>query len=389
MEIGGNVSGLSAIAGDLSGVAPQLEDIRTTLNNRVDSLVSDAGWNGDAADTFKGAWGQDGAACDELSKAVRLSGEAISTLATQLASAQRQLDTAVSAAKAAGVPVTDTGVPAGVYTDSQLTAIQAFTSAARAAMANADTARQTAADTLDAILSAINPDMADDGGDGTGIADLAGLGTVLKGYYVLPADRVGDIKKDIAAAKANYSKKHAEWKYSKPGSDARKTLAKELKDMRGERTELSGDLEDAEKLSGRFKGGELLGSSVGDAAKALGAPLEDGARLSRLLDGIPVLDVAAAGSATWAQAKTDHEEGWSWTHAILADGGANAAALGAGLATDAIPYVGPFVAPVVSYGVGAFVTEATHNAHCMACRTCFRYVTERGSTAAGRARHVA
>lgn len=362
MEIGGDVSGLTTIAGDLSGVAPRLEDITTALGNRVDSLVSDAGWNGDAADTFKGAWEQDGAACDELSRAVKLSGEAISTLATQLASAQRQLDAAVTAAKAAGLPVTDTGLPAGTYYGSQLTAAQTFATAVKTAQADADTARQTAADTLDAILSAINPDMSGDGGDGTGIADLAGLGTVLKGYYVLPVDRVGDIKKDIAEAKANYAKKHAEWKHSKPGSDARKALSNELKDMRADRTQLSGDLEDAEKLAGKFKGGELLGSSAADVAKGLGAPLEDGARLSRLLDGIPVVDVAAAGLATWAQAKTDHEEGWSWTHAILADGGANAAALGAGLASDAIPYVGPFVAPVISYGVGAYITEATHNA---------------------------
>jgi hypothetical protein len=45
------------------------------------------------------------------------------------------------------------------------------------------------------------------------------------------------------------------------------------------------------------------------------------------------------------------------------DGGSNAAAIGAGLATDCIPYVGPVLAPFTSYGVGAFGYEAGHEGH--------------------------
>jgi len=94
-----------------------------------------------------------------------------------------------------------------------------------------------------------------------------------------------------------------------------------------------------------------------------GGVLQDSGKLSRLLDGLPAVDVVLGGFATWAQAKEDHEKGWGWTHAILVDGGSNAAAIGAGLATDCIPYVGPFLAPVTSYGVGAFAYEAGHEGH--------------------------
>jgi uncharacterized protein YukE len=362
MDIGGDIAGLNGVAGDLAGVAPQLTTVMTTLSKQVDSLVSAAGWNGNAADSFRGAWEQDGAASDELAQAVKLSATAIGKLADQLGSAQRQLDAAVASAKAAGLPITSTGLPAGTYSGAQLTAAQTFAAAVKAAQAAADTARQTAAATLDDILSAINPEMPGEA-TGTSIPELAGLGTILKGYYLVPAGQVEKIEKDIAKAKANYAAKHQQWKNSPAGSDARKSLSQELAAMRSERTTLSASLDDAENLADKFKGGKLLDTSVADVVKGLGTSLEDATRLSRLLDGIPVIDVAGAGLATWAQAKTDHEEGWSWTHAILADGGANAAGLAAGLATDAIPYVGPFLSPVVGYGVGAFVSEAVHNGH--------------------------
>jgi uncharacterized protein YukE len=362
VKIGGDISGLRTLGQTLSGAAPDVKNTSTYLCKTVDGLVHDAGWNGDAAGAFKGAWEQDGAAIDDLSEVLTLAGTTITQLADDLQSAQSELDGYVATAKKAGVGFDDNGPLPGPYTEPAYSAAKTFQTDSQNAFTAASTARQKATEGLHTILSSINPDVPD-GGDGTGIADLSALGALLKGYYVVPNGRAEKIREDIADAKAKYSTEHAKWKNSKAGSDARKALAAELKDMRAARTELAADLKGAEALADKFKGGEFLDASVADTFRALGGELEADSKLGRALDGLPGIDVGLAALATWAQAKDDHEKGWSWTHALIADGGANAAALGAGIASDFIPVVGPFISPVISYGVGAFVTEATHEGH--------------------------
>jgi uncharacterized protein YukE len=361
VRIGGDVAGLHALAFTLTTGEPNVEEISQYLCGKVDALVHDAGWSGDAADAFRGAWEQDAAAIDELAQSVQLAGKIIGNLAADLDSAQSELDGYVEAASKAGVRFDDSGMLPGPYTEPALSAAKQFAKDAQGALAKATAARTKAGEELHGLLAAINPEVASDGG--LGIADLAGLGAVLKGYYVIPKARVESIEGDIAKEKANYKAARAKWKNSPAGSAARRELAADLKEMRATRTALSGELKAAESLSDKFKGGEFLDKSLGDAYRALGGELEADSKLARGLDGIPGLDVALAGLATWAQMKDDHEKGWSWTHALLADGGANGAALAAGIASDFIPAVGPFVSPIISYGVGAAVTEATHEGH--------------------------
>ena len=359
MKIAGDIGGLHRVAASLTGVTGEMRGSAEALSGRVDQLIGDAGWSGAAAEEFKGAWEQDATAVVELSGCVQLAGSVLAALASGLEAAQRQLDRAVSDALDAGVPVAaDGSVPPGVYTEPVLAAMRRYSADSAAAYRAAQDARDTATELLHEITAAI-------AGAPTSFlksADVAILAASLKGYYALPNEYAEDARSRLDDFNRRYKDTQYARKHSPAGSKAKAQLAAELADMRAERKLLQTDLAAAEELAGHFKGGHFLGSSLGDIADGLGV-LQDGGKLSRLLDGVPAVDVVLGGFATWAQAKEDHEKGWSWTHAILVDGGSNAAAIAGGLATDCIPYVGPVLAPFVSYGVGAFGYEAGHEGH--------------------------
>lgn len=359
MNIGGDIAGLRAAARSMSGSINEITATGESVSKRVDALVGDAGWSGDAADEFKGAWEQDATAIVELSECVTMAAEAMTTLADDLAAAQHQLDLAVSAAQDAGVPVqADGSVPGGTYAADVVTAIDTYKQAVTSAQDAAELARDTATRKLGQITAEITGD-----GDVSllNTADTSVLCTVLRGYYGVPNEFSERAETALKAFKQQYKDKQFERKHTS-GAKAKADLTAELKKMRGERAKLATKLESAEKVADKFKGGKLISASLADVADSLGM-LQDGSRLSRLLDGLPAVDVVLGTLATYAQAKDDHEKGWSWMHAIAVDGGSNAAAIGAGLATDCIPYVGPFLAPVTSYGVGAFGYEAGHEGH--------------------------
>ncbi|MEU4245578.1 WXG100 family type VII secretion target [Actinoplanes sp. NPDC026619] len=359
MRIGGDIGGLQKASGLLSGVTEEMRGSAEALSKRVDQLIGDAGWSGAAAEEFKGAWEQDATAVVELSSCVQLAGRTLATLSADLEQAQRQLDLAVSDALDAGVPVgADGSVPPGVYTEPVLAAMRQYSAAAKAAEDAAQDARDTATEMLHEITAAI-------AGEPTSFlksADVAILAASLKGYYALPNEYAADAKTKLDDFNRQYKDTRYARKHSPAGSNAKAALTGELAEMRAVRKGLVTDLSAAEKVAGHFKGGRFLGSSLGDLADGMGV-LQDGGKLSRLLDGVPAVDVVLGAFATWAQAKEDHEKGWGWTHAILVDGGSNAAAIGAGVATDFIPYVGPVLAPFTSYGVGAFGYEAGHEGH--------------------------
>ncbi|NJC69605.1 WXG100 family type VII secretion target [Planosporangium thailandense] len=359
MRIGGDIGGLRAVAASLTGVVGEVSDTGEYLSKRVDQLVGDAGWSGAAAEEFKGAWEQDAAALVEIASCTRIAGRCLAELADALDTAQRQLDHAVAAAKAAGMPFTADDQPInGPYVGPAADAATQFSVAAQAAFEAAKQARETAIEELHDIAAAIH-------GDGTSFlkaADAAALAAALKGYYALPNELSEIAQGELDEFNRRYKATQYERKHSTAGSKAKAELTEQLKQMRAERKLLQTDAEVAEKFADRFKAGRLLGSSVGDIADSMGV-LSDGSKLSRVLDGLPAVDIVVGAFATWAQAKEDHEKGWSWTHAIIADGGSNAAAIGAGLATDCIPGAGPFLAPAVSYGVGAWTYEAAHEGH--------------------------
>jgi uncharacterized protein YukE len=359
MNVGGDVPGLRAIARSLLGVVPEIIGSGEAVSKRVDALVGDAGWSGHAADEFKGAWEQDSGAIVELSGCVKIVGNCLNDLANGLDGAQRLLDRAVSDALDSGVPVAaDGSVPEGEYPADVLDAMQQFSIDSRSALTAAQDARDAASETLHEITAAMT-------GESTSFlkpAEAALLGALLRGYYSVPNELTKKAREKLDDFNKELAKKRFDVKSTPGNSEVRSALKAELPALRQTRKGLVTSLEDAEKVAARFKGGRLLGTSVLDLVESADE-VKQVARFSRVLDSLPVLDIGVAGLATWAQAKEDHEKGWSWTHAIGVDGGSNVAGLTAGVAADFIPWVGPVAGPVAGYGVGAFTYEAGHEGH--------------------------
>ena len=80
------------------------------------------------------------------------------------------------------------------------------------------------------------------------------------------------------------------------------------------------DLIRLESIEAKFKGSKTLETSIADLSERLGR-----GRAGFVADALPVVGVFLAGASTYFQAKQDHEEGWSWTHAIAVDGTSNVA----------------------------------------------------------------
>lgn len=360
MNVGGDISGLRNI-GNLLGKTPsQLDDSARRLGVTVDNLVHDAGWKGDAADSFSSAWGQDAAAMTELSNCAGLVAEAVTTLAAKLSDLQNQLDGAIFGARQQGVPVNaDGSVPEIFANSTAVNASVSFLTESTRIQAEAKAARDEAMAKLYTVLAAID---ANAGGGPTVLswADVNALAPVLRGYYALPIARIEGI--ETKTTKALRELQTAKDVLAAADSSAAAAMQEGFATSRDKAARALGKLVAAETFAEHFKGGKLLSTSVGEVAKGIGALSQD-SKLAGALDNLPGLDVAAAVGATLAQMKEDTNKGWSTGHALLADGGSNLAGLVAGVACDAIPCVGKYISPAVSYGVGSFVYEATHAAH--------------------------
>jgi hypothetical protein len=145
---------------------------------------------------------------------------------------------------------------------------------------------------------------------------------------------------------------------------------------RAEKRDLLPKLRNLETKLAGIEGGiegklPLTGVASYTAGDAIGAAPEG--RLGKVMAEVPVLGIGAVCVATYLQAKDDHEKGWSWGHAIVADGGPNAVGLVAGTAAEVGLGVALVGAPegvaagvavlggiAVGYGVGAFGIELTH-----------------------------
>jgi hypothetical protein len=53
---GGDIHGLSGLAGTLYGYPPKMADVVTALDKKVGQIVGDAGWQGSAAKSFSSHW---------------------------------------------------------------------------------------------------------------------------------------------------------------------------------------------------------------------------------------------------------------------------------------------------------------------------------------------
>jgi uncharacterized protein YukE len=362
MKISGDIPGLGILSSALSKVPAQLTDSADHLSKQVERLVHDAGWNGSAADSFEGAWERDAIALVQLASIVKIAASTLGTLADKLSQAQYQLDSAIGVAQRAGVSFNGQGPLPGPYVGTAAQAAQEFGMHNQAIQKSAHDARLVAQQELYALLSALDPNLSADATVLSAV-DATGLAGILKGYYLLPQGISEDFEHKLQQTQKDYeSSSAARQALPKDEYAARALLNQEMHELKPEIEKWATRLSKVSGIADHFKGGKMLSYSLGDITKAYGLG-EDLGKISRFLDGIPLLDLSLTAAATSGQMKEDEEKGWTRQHALLADGGANLAGMVAGLATDAIPGFGIFLSPITGYGVGGIVNEATHAGH--------------------------
>lgn len=371
-RIGGDIPGLWALRDHLTGIPDDLLDSSNHLDQQVDKLSGDASWSGEAADEFKAAWDRDAGAAVGIADSFNSVGDIVGTLADTLHSLESQLDEAEATARKAGVPVPAAGgLIIGPVPVDVVDAATAYNQTYTTLMAQAHDARQQALADLVVIYDHIAPPK--DGGDATQLAkgDRITLGDIVRSLWATPIAH-----KEVAAARLNALRARRTWLdhvKTSPGlfdeveraaaRAEKRSLVGKLKDLETKLTRIEGGIE------GKWPLGRLFRYTVGDAGEGLA-----GVKIAARWGGaIPVIGGAAAAWLTYVQAKEDHEKGWSWEHAILADGGANVAGLAAGTAAEAGIAAALVAAPegvaaagavvggaAVAYGVGTYGYELVH-----------------------------
>ena len=109
--VGGNIRGLAALAGTLYGYAPKMDAVADALDGQVGQLVNGAGWQGDAASSFKASWSKDSQTSRALGLAADQVGQIVDWLAVSLSMLESELEMAASAAKQHGVTIGANGAP--------------------------------------------------------------------------------------------------------------------------------------------------------------------------------------------------------------------------------------------------------------------------------------
>lgn len=348
-KIGGDLPGLSEIVYQLGQAIAPLNASTSALDTTVNQLVGDAGWNGDAASAFKGVWDEDAVAMSVLVNSLETTRGALSKLVSKLTSLQGQLDDAQYAAEQAGVRFFAAGypVPGQTFAGAAQAAYERYAQQVSTAQNLAQEARQNAQIDLASVLAVVDPAASPDLLNSAGASSLAGL---MHDYFYLPTYvKQQTLSSDIESLQDYY----ASLKMGGGGSLTRAERQIARADIRKVIKSVKGDLAAAEDYEAENLKGKWFNTSIADL---LGLE-KDTSALNRVLDQIPGLDVVAVTVGTWAQMKYDHERGWSWTHALVADGGANLVGVGVELLTAE---TGPF-APVLGYLSSSFVNEWTHN----------------------------
>jgi uncharacterized protein YukE len=348
-KIGGDLPGMREIAYQFKLAVAPLNAAAQSLQSTVSRLVGDAGWNGDAATAFKGAWDEDAVAMTVLANALGSTSGALDTLVSTLTTLQGQLDDAQDSAQKAGIAFDAAGdpVPGQSLTAAQETAYTTYLQQVSSARDQASAARQTALAGMASILAIVDPDADPALLNAAGASNLAGM---MHDYFYMPTYvKQKTLESDIEGLKEYYQ----ELKMGGGGNltKAERQLARA--DIRKVLKSLDSDLEEAQEFEAENLKGKWFNTSITDL---LGLE-KDANFATRLADQIPVLDALAVTVGTWAQAKYDHEHGWSWTHALIADGGANLVGVGVELLTAE---TGP-LAPVFGYLASSAVGEWTHS----------------------------
>jgi uncharacterized protein YukE len=352
--IEGDVSGLHDIATRINRAKDPLKGAARAINTTVDALVTDAGWHGSAASSFRGAWERDSTVMGTAVDLINDVAQAVTDLAHGLSAARSSLYNAQDVAARAGVPFTKDGQliprPLSGKAGGALTVYEAAVTHAKKL---AQDARDTAKTKLYAVLVRTDPDLPG-GTELLSAQDDAALAALVHDYVYEPQDfaklqlngKIKDIEGYYADLKAQ--KGH--------GTQAvKKQIRAEMAETRKNLRDLRGDVKSVSFYEDEIKKGKYFNTSLGSVLEKLGGK----GKWIRIADQVPVFDVAAVTLGTYAQAKYDHDRGWGWTHSIVADGAANISGVAAEVATAE---TGP-IAPIIGYGATSLINEYTHSTH--------------------------
>ncbi|KAB7850260.1 hypothetical protein [Streptomyces mobaraensis] len=366
-----DITGLNGVATDYTTAVGKYDESAKVLNNKVSGVVHEAGWSGEGATAFQAAWAHDGTIAAAMSEAMSQTSDVISLLTEELTGARHDLADVQDTARAAGLTLDSQGGAQGKA--GQQAALDAYQKGRDAALQRAQGARESAAQSLNALIDQIlnkgNPNVLNG-------ADTCTLADVLRGVYTIPAasqeanakklQRLQQRAKDLKLGNKDMkphnrlARNSAEW-------DAR---LQERRRLRAKLTEQRLKLASVEARAAR-----LPYALSGPARTGIGELTES--RFGRNLGLAGRL--GAAGTAlnvgmVGLQMYDDHRtNGWSYKEAFARD--ATPAAVGmavgtgvetglAGLSAVSLPAsltVGAGV--VVGYGVGTFGYELTHKAH--------------------------
>ncbi|MFG2638539.1 WXG100 family type VII secretion target [Streptomyces sp. NPDC048362] len=369
--VGGDIGGLRTMADTYKNAKDKLDGLVKPLSAAVDALVGDAGWKGEAAESFRARWSEDALAAGGFAELVHAAGDILGTLADALSTCETSLQNAQHIAARKGVATDARGTPQPIMTadppsaDDQKTisAMNEYAQARTEILRTAQHARLVAAEHLQGLYDKVT---SKDGSVSPG--DKVTLYDALRGLYAYDAEdaRAGGIEArshiDAAKAEAQAAKKQLRAERKVFQQQGRKMPAdlpakSAYRDAVTKVDALEEDIARADHGSGALPYDRALNVKLADAADALrlGKGLEV---LPDVLKEVPVLDVAAAAACGVLEAKDDHDKGWSWQHSVTVDVGAAVGGLAAGaVITAALPVEGAVA--VAAVGVGTVVAATS------------------------------
>lgn len=383
--VGGDINGLAAFAGTLYGYVPEMEAVVTALNKKVGQIVTDAGWQGSAAQSFTGNWEKISAEVNAVGLVVIETGSVVDQLAADLSKIENALETAADKAEAHGVQIGADGQPPQVCYSNQTQEDWrlGYDSVYQQCRADAENARVEAAGALVKLGQAITSgtpgkvggspsDAGTKAGESNTIADLlADLVAVKTTYANQVADKLAETTTKLTKAQKAWLAAQAAARQNGRFGVMPDDVKADLKDVKAELASVETDLTNAragENAISRLFGTRLDDlPGLGKLVDGLPAGLSDAKLLSKALD-LPVVDVVAGGLSTILNAQQDISKGVpAWVAYPLETGvtvGTIALATVVGGAVAGLTIfagapvlgvaAGVVAAGVVAYGVGDF-----------------------------------
>ena len=364
--IGGDFTGLQSMGHTLAGAVTALEGVVKPLDSGADSLVHDAGWQGDAATAFRAAWTKDSLTAGGFSELVGAVGSVLTTLGDNLSALNEALHSAADTARAKTVPLGANGIPATdvpgappiTLSPAVAQDLADYSTVYRSILHEAQQARVEAATALQGLYDELDPEKP------LAAADKFTLGILLRDIFATRDDyksaQAEKANKEVDAAKAKRAAARSALASERAALAADgKNLPADLTSYTDYRASVSDVVKSERALAAiedsrnafskvvNFKPGDINGLSEA-ISKCKLAP--------DFLKDIPVVDVGAALVGAGFEATQDHAEGWSWTHAALVDGGAALGGVAAGVAVVALLPEEAVGAAAVGVGAAAVTT---------------------------------